>query len=629
MIALWITLHKYKFVDNSVNSLRHKVLQLLETAQEFKSNCTAITNLLVCFFSKKIITSFSSLTIIIIKDNLHSFSNLYGNESFTINRASSGNENLFLKLSSTQIAEQLTLLSHELLCKIEPKEWPSLGWIKKDESGNLLGPNIFNFIEWFNLESQLVAVSIITENLFDQRTQLIIKFIDIANKCLELQNFSSSMAIYSALSSAPVQRLKSSWRGVPLTSWKLFNNFESFFSMQQNFARCRDQMRTVNPPCVPHVGILTKDITFNEENPSFLENGNINFFKFAMVGSIVNRVSLFQSKKYSFERNDSFVQFLKNIKIVSDEELWNLSMTKESKSQKEFGNDNSSQEIYNAVLLIGNSLTSMEEDPIVNNAQNIKSKDQVQVREKKRNVKAKKKLTKSYDSLSKIVVNSNRDRVPHNQSFDQDPLDLGRLESLLQLADLSLSSSQSSPVRSPHQSNSNIISGATGIRKPLPFLSPPNSHPALNTISNQAKHQLKHSNSSYDTSLADLLETMESMESMSSDTQSKSNISINNNNNNNNSANNNIEVDGEVEMRDIPVRVKSPRSPRSTNPNSSFSKTLRSNFLTESGVLEGIAQNNNNNNGGNNVNIVNNDEEVKAEELLNVLLEMIDDSGQQ
>ena len=50
VIMLWVKYHRYKFIDRSVNSLRHKVTQLLEKAKDLHPLSIHILFLLVCSF---------------------------------------------------------------------------------------------------------------------------------------------------------------------------------------------------------------------------------------------------------------------------------------------------------------------------------------------------------------------------------------------------------------------------------------------------------------------------------------------------------------------------------------------------------------------------------------------------
>ncbi len=106
----------------------------------------------------------------------------------------------------------------------------------------------------------------------NHRVVLVNRFLIIAQKCLELQNFNAVMEILSGLESSPVQRLKQTWmviyahgqdlwskinysyQNLPRKAWDLFDELNELMSIPQNFKKFRALLSVLEPPCVPYIG---------------------------------------------------------------------------------------------------------------------------------------------------------------------------------------------------------------------------------------------------------------------------------------------------------------------------------------------------------------------------------------
>lgn len=82
------------------------------------------------------------------------------------------------------------------------------------------------------------------------------------------------------LSNVAVARLTQTWEKLPNKLKRLFAQFELLIEPTRNHRKYRSFVSKMEPPIVPFMPLLLKDITFaNEGNKTFLENGLINFEK--------------------------------------------------------------------------------------------------------------------------------------------------------------------------------------------------------------------------------------------------------------------------------------------------------------------------------------------------------------
>ena len=80
-------------------------------------------------------------------------------------------------------------------------------------------------------------------------------------------------------------------------------------------------------PVIPYVGMHMSDLTFAEDgSPSQLQDGRINFFKFHLVGKILNDVRNYQMAEYAFVEDPAVLAWMKHsIRSSTVEQLTKVS----------------------------------------------------------------------------------------------------------------------------------------------------------------------------------------------------------------------------------------------------------------------------------------------------------------
>lgn len=242
-------------------------------------------------------------------------------------------------ITPTTMAQQLSLLEHELYCQITIFECLERVWGKK--YGGFGGsPNITIFINGANNLTNFVSYTIVSNANISRRIQIITYFIAVAQYCRDINNFSSMTAIISALYSSPVYRLKKTWHLVPESSKALLRELNTLMDSTKNFIRYRQLLKSVRQVvCVPFFGVYLSDLTFaHTGNPDFLSGSTelINFSKRAKVVEIIEEVINFKKLHYtSFGKNLEVLDFinhsLKNVPHI--ETQYNLSLNLESRSR--------------------------------------------------------------------------------------------------------------------------------------------------------------------------------------------------------------------------------------------------------------------------------------------------------
>lgn len=98
----------------------------------------------------------------------------------------------------------------------------------------------------------------------NKRSKLVLKFVQLAFKFREYNNFSSSMCILAALVSSPVRRLKATWAEVPPEWQEKMSSLETLFAHNMSYKAYRETIQKLVPPCIPYLGLYLTDLTFIE-----------------------------------------------------------------------------------------------------------------------------------------------------------------------------------------------------------------------------------------------------------------------------------------------------------------------------------------------------------------------------
>src|SRR5262249_44579110 len=148
-----------------------------------------------------------------------------------------------------ETAQQLTLYGSLLFASIRGSELLGLAWSKKSKEEK--AANILRYINNFNRVSGWVVHAVCTTISLKQRGAILARVIGLAQRCRELNNFHHAMAVFAALVSAPVRRLKATWAELPQSTQDTFKALETLFSHSSSYKTYREALREAPLPCVP------------------------------------------------------------------------------------------------------------------------------------------------------------------------------------------------------------------------------------------------------------------------------------------------------------------------------------------------------------------------------------------
>ena len=192
------------------------------------------------------------------------------------------------------------------------------------------------FADWFNIECNWTATSVALSGSVLECSYLIQTFIQIIDKCLGFHNFSSAMAIYSALNMGAIQRLSTAWSSVSPKYAKMMTEFDRIFSFKMNFATYRELLRNTEPPCVPIFTVITRDLTHIEEGaPKEIEDegvSKINFERLSILATHLIFIRNCQLNAYDNDEKSAYMleKQIRDIKQYEKQELYSLCEEKET-----------------------------------------------------------------------------------------------------------------------------------------------------------------------------------------------------------------------------------------------------------------------------------------------------------
>eukprot|EP01119_Soliformovum_irregulare_P016088 TRINITY_DN4627_c0_g1_i1.p1 TRINITY_DN4627_c0_g1~~TRINITY_DN4627_c0_g1_i1.p1 ORF type:complete len:1122 (-),score=370.58 TRINITY_DN4627_c0_g1_i1:3-3107(-) len=238
---------------------------------------------------------------------------------------------ILLQNSEEDIAKHLTAIDSKTFNSIKTVEVLNQAWNK--ERLKYRAPNVLKMVEQFNSLSSWAASAIIWPEKLKNRVAMYIKLIEIAEHCRKLKNFNSMLGIAAGLNSSAVFRLKITFGELPEKSRKAFDNIMMLMSNKKAYKDYREALRSIEPPCVPYIGVFLTDLTFAEEGNKDTQAGLINFRKRELVSEIIeNSIRLHQQSRYTFNLNDTLTLALSQLPFFDNEQLYQISLLREPRN---------------------------------------------------------------------------------------------------------------------------------------------------------------------------------------------------------------------------------------------------------------------------------------------------------
>ncbi|KAI0250783.1 ras guanine nucleotide exchange factor domain-containing protein [Lactifluus subvellereus] len=242
-----------------------------------------------------------------------------------------------LDFDPLEVARQLTMIECQLYMKIRPSE--CLMRSREQRSDN--NDNIASIIVTTNKIAHWVADTVLSKEDSRKRMYIVRQFISIADRCRDLKNFSSMIAIVSGLNSPPIRRLKRTWDQIPQKFMTMLGACEMTIDSNKNFSNYRSLLQRITPPCVPFIGLYLTTLTFIQDGAPNNIGTLVNFRKRQKAAEVIEEIQKWQSKPFNFAKVDLIHDYImdclnkfNNRPDVSDE-FWNLSLEREPRERED------------------------------------------------------------------------------------------------------------------------------------------------------------------------------------------------------------------------------------------------------------------------------------------------------
>ncbi|XP_056352579.1 rap guanine nucleotide exchange factor 4 isoform X2 [Oenanthe melanoleuca] len=193
---------------------------------------------------------------------------------------SAGTVGTFELMSSKDLAHQMTIYDWELFNCVHELEliYHTFGRhnFKKTTA------NLDLFLRRFNEIQFWVITEICLCSQLSKRVQLLKKYIKIAAHCKEYKNLNSFFAIIMGLSNVAVSRLSLTWE-----------------DPSRNHRAYRLTVAKLDPPIIPFMPLLIKDMTFTHEGNKTFTDNLVNFEKMRMIANTVRTVKFCRSQSFN------------------------------------------------------------------------------------------------------------------------------------------------------------------------------------------------------------------------------------------------------------------------------------------------------------------------------------------
>ena len=234
------------------------------------------------------------------------------------------------RFTPLEVASQLTLIEHKRFQRISMVELMDANWTLKNRDE--LAPNLLHMIHHSTFVTLWVQTMILSESDVKERARVVRWLINVAQKCKELANYNSVMAIIGGLQSCAIDRLKKTWEEVGLKNRRKVDQLFNLM-VRENYKEYRGIIKSCSGPCVPFPGMWLSDLQFIESGNIWMKksaenssNVAINLTKVAMVSKIVNEFSRFQKSSYGLQENEELQTLLRSPSTVDDELAYSISI---------------------------------------------------------------------------------------------------------------------------------------------------------------------------------------------------------------------------------------------------------------------------------------------------------------
>ncbi|XP_034040283.1 ras guanyl-releasing protein 3-like [Thalassophryne amazonica] len=199
-------------------------------------------------------------------------------------------------------------------------------------------PTLERSIALFNGISHWVQLMVLSKLTPQTRAEVITKYIHVAQKLLQLQNFNTLMAVIGGLSHSSISRLKETHSHLVPEVVRIWREMTELVSSSNNYSYYRKAFSECHGFKIPILGVHLKDlIAVNAVFPDWVDNSNkVNLVKMQQLYITFNELVSLQSAVAQVEPNMDLI-YLLTLSLdlyYTEDEIYELSLLREPRNPK-------------------------------------------------------------------------------------------------------------------------------------------------------------------------------------------------------------------------------------------------------------------------------------------------------
>lgn len=209
---------------------------------------------------------------------------------------------LFLSFSVEELAVEITRMDWTMYTAVRPRDFVRYVTIpssQRTQQGRV--DYIGMMTKHFNHLALFVSGMILLRDKPKHRARVVEKFMDLAWKVRQMNNYHALGAIVAALSGEEIVRLSHTHELIPQEKHKQFLRLKILMGHQKSHAAYRMAWENSSSERIPYLPRIQEDLTKAAQgNPTFTSSGNVNWKKFEIMGDTIVSIQRSQEKAYKF-----------------------------------------------------------------------------------------------------------------------------------------------------------------------------------------------------------------------------------------------------------------------------------------------------------------------------------------
>ncbi|PHH66453.1 hypothetical protein CDD81_7508 [Ophiocordyceps australis] len=248
---------------------------------------------------------------------------------------------IFMDLSIDDVSDELTRIDWIMFSSIRIRDLVrhvSLSATQKAKCKSLR--NVNRMVQHFNHIAKWVANMILVRDKARHRAQILERFIDVAVKLRQLNNYNGLAAVLAGINGTPVMRLSQTWALLPEGAFKRFRKLEVLMGTEKSHFAYRLAWENSSLPRIPFMPLHSRDLVSAEEGGKTYigpDGDRINWKKFEILGEVLVPIMRSQGTPYpNMNKNETARQTVLDCCIVTDDdEIYERSYQVENNSSSQ------------------------------------------------------------------------------------------------------------------------------------------------------------------------------------------------------------------------------------------------------------------------------------------------------